>query len=354
MAINKMFFHTIVLLTLLFLVGAPAQASKIFCWQNDAEIEECGSYVPQRFVKKGYKIKNEKGIIINEVAPEISPEKRQQLEERERVLREARERAEQQAAEDKKILDTFPTERDIEIQRDDKLTAIDAAINVNDKQIKFYEKNLEETQKVLSLTRGKEQEEKAKMRDQISVLEQQVEKFKRLKEDKEQEKIDIKKEYEEKIERYRQIKARQASGEAAAALLQMNSKLASTKGFRGLEIGQSFSQTLGLQLMRSEGDLLYYHKYKEDLTLENIALSNIDYVFFQNQLISIRIRWKKTKDNNEARIFLERVFGPPSNASQESAIRWHGKYITIIYRPNWRIIELLNPKYELLLQKALF
>lgn len=327
-------------------------AKSYYCWMNAAEVEECGNYVPREYSKKGYVVKNKDGVVVKTVQPEISPEKRRQLEARARALEEARERAEAQAKADKKMLDSFPTEQDIEIQRTDKLDAIDAAIKVNNKRIEFYRKNLAETKKVLKVTRHKE--DKEKMVEQIAGLEKQVIKFEGLKQENEQEKIELNQEYDAVLERYRQIKARQASGEAAANNIQMNKKLAETQGFRGVKMGQTLEELPWLQLAQSQEDLLFYRRTNEKLSLGRIALRSVDYIFYEKRVIGVRIRWKSSDDNGDARMFLEDVFGPPSNAAVEDAIRWHGKYVTILFRPNWRIIEMFDPKHELILQKSLF
>ncbi|GEM_PF-411786 len=327
-----------------------APAKQFFCWKNAAEVQECGNAVPPEFSKKGYLIKDQNGVVIKEVGAEISEEQRRILEEEKKKLADAKLRAEMRARDDKQMLDKFPTEEDIKLQLDDKVKSVEAAISVNNSQIQFYQKSLQETEKVIKAS--KNAEERKKMQEQIPILQQQIAKFEELKTKNIQELESIKTEYEQLLVRYKEIKSAKEEGTDTS---KDNQNLASIRGFRGFTLGAQRDTMPLLQLSKTQGELHHYRNPGETLVLDqDIPLTHIDYVFYQETLVAIQIRWQTVDHTENVRLFLERNFGPASNASDENRIRWRGKHILIIYRPNWRIFELIVPEQESLLQKTTF
>lgn len=122
------------LLVLLALGGPPnimaAEGVRMKCWVNYEGGRECGDKVPPEYIQQGYKEINEEGFVREVTEPTKTPEE----------LAKARRLAELKAAEQKQkieqearnrvLLQTFSSVRDIERARDNRVTALEAAIKL--------------------------------------------------------------------------------------------------------------------------------------------------------------------------------------------------------------------------------
>jgi hypothetical protein len=174
----------------------------IQCWTNDEGVRECGSVIPPKYVKREHEVLDTQGNLIREVGAEKSPEERRAIIEQQRREEEERLRKEQQDKEDKALLDAYPSEKDIIFARDSKENSIQAALEVAENQVKFFEKTLQEAEHAL------ERKENPALVKHIDNLKKQIIKFESIVQEKKKEKEDVHKEYQHYLDRYRDIKAR--------------------------------------------------------------------------------------------------------------------------------------------------
>jgi hypothetical protein len=174
----------------------------IQCWINDDGVRECGSVIPPKYVKREHEVLDTQGNLIREVGAEKSIEERRAIMEQQRREEEERIQREQQAKEDKALLDAYPSERDIIFARDSKKASVQAALEVAQNQVNFFKKTLEEAQ------HAHERTENPALLKHIENLKQQIAKFDNIILEKEQEKEDIHNQYQYYLERYRDIKTR--------------------------------------------------------------------------------------------------------------------------------------------------
>jgi len=196
--------------TVCFAADAPGGAGvTIKCWVNESGVKECGSVVPPEYASQGHKVLNLQGDVMQQVGREKSPEERNQLlAEEQRKLKEERLRTEQEA-QDKKLLDLYPSESDILIARDGKLASVDAAIRVAQDQLDFYRRSLEEAEKTIARDDiKKSKDEYERLNRHTTNLKQQITRFEKMVVTKNQEQEDIKQEYQGYLLRYQEIKRR--------------------------------------------------------------------------------------------------------------------------------------------------
>ena len=181
------------------------------CWVNEDDLEECGQVVPPEVTQKGFKIYNDSGILIQEVAPAKSQAERD-AEKAEKERKDAEEkRIKQQAAQDKALRDLFATRDDIIDQRDARLGTIDAAMEIIQSQIDSLERNLNEMEGVLKAaeTNPNVTEEQLKVtRQNIAAVKHNLENSESTLEAKKQERNNVKQEFAGYLEKYEEMEGR--------------------------------------------------------------------------------------------------------------------------------------------------
>ena len=133
------------LFALLLVVGVgQAPAQKIVCWKDKAgKVVGCGDKVPPEFQDNATKELSKRGVVVNQSAPSpTADQKRAQQAELDRKAAD-----EQKASEirrkDRALLDTFSTEKEIDLKRNRDIQLIESNIeaqqtnlkNANDRQI---------------------------------------------------------------------------------------------------------------------------------------------------------------------------------------------------------------------------
>jgi len=122
----------IVLFAALMLIAAGAMAAptKVYKWVDKDGVVHFGSSVPPEYASQQTEQLNAQGQVIKTQAAQKTPE---QLAADAKAQQQAKQQAQAQAdaaRRDKVLLDTYTSVADIERDRDSKLSAIDAQINV--------------------------------------------------------------------------------------------------------------------------------------------------------------------------------------------------------------------------------
>lgn len=122
----------------------PSGGGKIVCWKDKAgKVVGCGDKVPPEFQDNATKELNKRGVTVNQSAPALTAEqKRAQEAERDRLAAEELKVAEQRRK-DRALLDTFTTEKEIDLKRSRDIQLIESNIeaqqtnlkNANDRQL---------------------------------------------------------------------------------------------------------------------------------------------------------------------------------------------------------------------------
>lgn len=122
----------------------PSQAhARIKCWTNNEGVRECGNAVPPEFAQKSHKEISKHGLVMEE--QERAKTEEELAEEKRLAAIEAEEtrKAEEQAKQDKILLDTFSSVDDIEMTRDGKIAAIESSIKHTNKRSKKIQIDLD-------------------------------------------------------------------------------------------------------------------------------------------------------------------------------------------------------------------
>lgn len=182
------------------------------CWTNEAGVLECGNTIPPEFVSQGYEVRNENADVVAKQEREMSPEERNRLLEQERQRIEAEKQAKAQAEEDKRLLDLYPTERDIIGARDLKIGRINKSLEITQKDLNSRKQRLEklrvQAERAAKRTDKVSQENLKTFQSHIKSLEEQVETIEVSIASKEKERKAIQDEANKTLAKYREIQQR--------------------------------------------------------------------------------------------------------------------------------------------------
>ncbi|MDH5178230.1 MAG: hypothetical protein OEZ39_01065 [Gammaproteobacteria bacterium] len=190
---------------LLFCAGSSSTvmaASSIKCWTNKDNVRECGSVVPPEYSQQQIEEKNEQGMTVK---VHKAAKNKEELEEEARKKAEEAKQAERRKR-DKILLMTFTTERDLLISRETNLTAITGIINVSRGNANNLIQNLNKLRKKAGdYERGGKQAPDKLVQD-MADIESQLEKLERAIKEKEQERAEMEKKFDEDLARFRELK----------------------------------------------------------------------------------------------------------------------------------------------------
>lgn len=154
--INKMspgFYHAFIhqyipaILISYVLLMPNAQAAKIKCWVNSDNVRECGTVVPPEYSQQRIEILNERGIVVDVKA---AAKTKEQLEEEARLARIEKmkqRRITERKRKDRILLQTYTTERDLNVSHENKVAAIKSIIDITNSNTRSLQNNLGKLQK---------------------------------------------------------------------------------------------------------------------------------------------------------------------------------------------------------------
>jgi hypothetical protein len=127
---------------LLSTLSSPAYA-RYKCWTNNEGIKECGKTVPPEYAQKGHQEMSSQGIVLEKqerakTGQELEEDARQAV-----IAKEKQKLIDEQAKQDRILLDTFITIKDIEAVRDDKLAVIESSITLTKKRNEKTQQDLD-------------------------------------------------------------------------------------------------------------------------------------------------------------------------------------------------------------------
>ena len=131
----------------LMIASTPlAYAANINCWKNNLGIRECGSVVPPEYSQQRIEIVNERGLVVKVI--EAAKSKEELAKEREeKRLQEAEEaKRKEQARLDAILLNSYTTERDLILARDNNLKSAKGQIEISKGNLRIMQASLDDLQ----------------------------------------------------------------------------------------------------------------------------------------------------------------------------------------------------------------
>lgn len=193
------------------ILAAPAHAG-LKKWVDEHGNVHYGDRIPAKYLSKQHETLNEQGLIINrskamktdaEIAQEDEARKKKAEEDKIRLIQQRK-----QALRDRVLLDTFTTEKDIEIARDARLDAIDSQISLANTLIESDEKKLEKIQNRIKSIEKTGRKVPENLHKNVTSVSRQLENSYAFIEEKNTERDNTLSKFDEDVKRFRELKAR--------------------------------------------------------------------------------------------------------------------------------------------------
>lgn len=196
----------IALLTCLILSSTSLSARDIKCWQGHENIRECGAVVPPEFSQQRIEILNERGIVIKVLPAAKTKAELVEIARQEKIEQQKQQRITEQKRKDNILLQTYTTERDLRIGNANKMTAIKNIIDITGSNTRSLQKNLIKLQKRAADYERSGQTMPEILSADMENLMRQIKDNDEFIAKKQKAIIDLNKQYDANLERYRLLK----------------------------------------------------------------------------------------------------------------------------------------------------
>ena len=189
------------LLGLALLLAAPmaSAGSRIKCWVNKDGVRECGQFVPPEYAQQRIEIVNERGIVIEVI---------EAAKTKEQLAKEAAERRRlaEQKRRDQILLNTFTTERDIELARKSRVQAIESIIAITNSNTRSLKASLAKVQKRAADFERAGEEPPKELFEEMDSLKRQIQDNEEFVAKKQRDIIALEKRFDADLKRFRELK----------------------------------------------------------------------------------------------------------------------------------------------------
>lgn len=128
---RKQFFSTfIIILSLSGLTLSDSVQARMKCWTNNEGVKECGNTVPPEYAQKGHQEIGKGGLVREKTKRAKTDEELVEQRRLDKIKAQADRETAIQKKKDDILLQTFSQVEDIERARDERVTALEAAIKL--------------------------------------------------------------------------------------------------------------------------------------------------------------------------------------------------------------------------------
>lgn len=187
----------------------PAAEAGLHKWVDEHGQTHYGDRIPPKYMKKEHSTLNEQGVQLR-TNKAMKTEEQLQEEEEQRKLKIANDRKllieqRKQALRDRVLLDTFTTEKDLAIVRDERIEAIDSQISLAQTLIKNDERKLADVKQRIKEIEASGREAPENLHKEVLTVSRQLENNYAFIEDKNNERTNILETFEEDVKRFREL-----------------------------------------------------------------------------------------------------------------------------------------------------
>lgn len=213
------------------LAASPVWAGKLYKWTDEEGNVHYSDKLPPEVVEKEHQEMNSRGVTTKSVNREkTEAEKLEEEAAKVAAETERKQKFEEEArvrARDELLLNTFTTERDLLLARDDRLEAVDSIINLTQSNNSNLEQQAADTAKRIENLQKAGKEIPENLTKQRANLEGQLAKNKSFIEAKREERKKLEQQFDRDLQRYRELKGiapetpaeQQAAQEASQAAI---------------------------------------------------------------------------------------------------------------------------------------
>lgn len=196
----------IILSVCLILNSTSLSARNIKCWQGHENIRECGTIVPPEFSQQRIEIFNERGIVIKVMPAAKTKAELAEIARLAKIEQLKQQRITEQKRKDNILLQTYTMERDLRIGHENKMAAIKSIIDITGSNTRSLQKNLAKLQKRAADYERSGQAMPERLTVDMDNLLRQIKDNDEFIAKKQQTLIDLSKQYDSDLKRYRLLK----------------------------------------------------------------------------------------------------------------------------------------------------
>lgn len=131
----------IIPLLLLALASSPV-AARMYKWVDEKGVTHYGDSIPPQYVNQGNSEMNPRGVLLKKTERALTPEQRKAQEEAQEKEKEAQQKEQEQQRHDKALINTYTSEKEIDLARDRNLQQADLQIKGAELRLKQVDERL--------------------------------------------------------------------------------------------------------------------------------------------------------------------------------------------------------------------
>ena len=196
---------------LLFCVCSLSVQAKMYKWEDEDGNVHFGDKIPNKYLNKGHKELNEQGAVVKSHEG-VKVETEEEKKEKYRLIlieKEKEKKVRAQAREDRVLLDTYTTERDLTAARDARMDAVQSQLQLSKSIIEDAKRKLGITETQIKAIKTAGNAVPENIISQMKREEKQVKTYQDLVTSHETKKQGIKEQFDAYIKRFRELKIEQ-------------------------------------------------------------------------------------------------------------------------------------------------
>ena len=193
---------------LLFCVGSLSVQAKMYKWEDEDGNVHFGDKIPNQYLNKDHKELNAQGAVVGTHVG-VKAETEEEKQEKYRLVKiekEKQKEAKAKARQDRVLLDTYTTERDLTAARDARLDAVESQLQLSKSIVVDAQRKLEMTEKQIAAIKAAGNEVPENITSKMKREEKQVKTYQDLVAGHKKKKLAINEQFEGYIKRFRELK----------------------------------------------------------------------------------------------------------------------------------------------------
>ena len=190
---------------LLALASFPV-AAKMYKWVDEQGKTHYGDSIPPQYAGQGSTELSKKGLVIKKTDPALTPEQRKAQEEELAQKKEAERKKEEQARRDRALINTYTTEKEIDLVRNRNLQQGELQLQGMEVRIKQIQPRLDQARKQAETFTAKKQPVPVYLQQELQEAENETQRLQEMVKQRRQEMDAIRARFEDDKKRFRELR----------------------------------------------------------------------------------------------------------------------------------------------------
>jgi hypothetical protein len=193
-------------LLLMLLVSFPAVAGKVYSWVDEHGKTHFGNTVPPQYAQQGNVEINQKGVVVGKTAPALTPAQRKAKEDELAQQKEEEKKVLEQKRRDAALLNTYTTEKEIDLVRDRNLQQGGLQLQSMELRAKQIQPRLDQIRKRVDARVSKKKPLPPDLQQELDEAEKEMRRLQEMSQRKRVEMDAIRARFEDDKKRFRELR----------------------------------------------------------------------------------------------------------------------------------------------------